>query len=602
MKKIVLLASWSILVIAGCQKADFDNTVTGEGLNAFALTAPASNTIIVLNGATPAAKIEINWNAAKPGVDVVPAYKWVAALKNGGSLEAPFLELPSDNNGKDTRLTLTQKQLDDALKAKNIADGATTELIWSIKADNGSVQLLSSDTRNLTITRMKDGATAFILLGPVSAPEVKTIDPNSSGQSMVFNWTRSLPAPGGSAMKYKVLFAERKLDSEGKVLPVDWTSPLFAITADNNGSDSLAAVVYKALSDSLTDHGFENQEQSVDLLWTTVATSGTWTQYADYVNQLVILREIKVYLIGSATPADWTIENASRLIPDPRFPGTFFTYVTLKAGEFKFVNGLQWPPAPGAIDWGQDPAAPAGAITDNGEQGIPVATPGIYRITFDYANKKYYLQSVAAGGIGALGIVGSFQGWNENANVRMSNLGPNKMIVFQDLTTNDGLKFHDGNVWNNSANDKARWFGLPADGSTKLVVDDGSKKELKYTGATGRARVIFDGTDVKDLKYNLSPATEMRVVGNGLANYPEWNPGASPQMTWIGNGKWQITVDLLQDKEIKFLSGNDWGFFDYEDAGNGKIRHDGTNNFKVPGTSKSYTITLDELNGTVTIL
>ncbi|WP_315819637.1 SusF/SusE family outer membrane protein [Paraflavitalea speifideaquila] len=142
----------------------------------------------------------------------------------------------------------------------------------------------------------------------------------------------------------------------------------------------------------------------VDLLWTVAAVSGTWTQYADYVNQVVILREIKVFVVGSATPAGWTIENASRLIPDPRFPGTFFTYITLSAGEFKFVNGQQWPPAPGIIDWGQDPAGAAGTITDNNENNIPVATAGIYRVTFDYANKNIMCKQLAL-------VVSAHWGW-----------------------------------------------------------------------------------------------------------------------------------------------------------------------------------------------
>ncbi len=61
----------------------------------------------------------------------------MAALKANGNLDAPLLEIPSDNNGADPKLTLTQKQLDDALKAKGIADGAKADLIWSVKADNG---------------------------------------------------------------------------------------------------------------------------------------------------------------------------------------------------------------------------------------------------------------------------------------------------------------------------------------------------------------------------------------------------------------------------------------------------------------------------------
>jgi len=42
--------------------------------------------------------------------------------------------------------------------------------------------------------------------------------------------------------------------------------------------------------------------------------------------------------------------------------------------QFKFVNGQNWPPFPGAVDWGQDPAGPAGTITDVNENNIAVTT------------------------------------------------------------------------------------------------------------------------------------------------------------------------------------------------------------------------------------
>jgi hypothetical protein len=99
----------------------------------------------------------------------------------------------------------------------------------------------------------------------------------------------------------------------------------------------------------------------------------------------------------------------------------------------------------------------------------------------------------------------------------------------------------------------------------------------------------------------MNSAAEMRVVGNGIKDVAEWTPGASPQMTYAGNGKWTITLNLIGGKEIKFLAGNDWGAFDYEDAGNGRIKWEGGDNFKTPAASGTYTITLDEYNGTITI-
>jgi len=124
----------------------------------------------------------------------------------------------------------------------------------------------------------------------------------------------------------------------------------------------------------------------------------------------------------------------------------------------------------------------------------------------------------------------------------------------------------------------------------------------------GRYRVIWNGRNPDEVRYEISPGTEMRLVGDGISGVNAWDPGASPQMTWLGNGRWSITVSLLANKDVKFLAGNAWGAFDYEDNSGGsqavgvarKIRWEGGNNFKTPATAGTYTIVLDENNQTVT--
>ena len=89
----------------------------------------------------------------------------------------------------------------------------------------------------------------------------------------------------------------------------------------------------------------------------------------------------------------------------------------------------------------------------------------------------------------------------------------------------------------------------------------------------------------------------------------DWDPPTSPQMTYNGNGVWTITVALKANKDIKFLAGNAWGAFDYEDNSGGvqtlgtprAIKWDGGPNFKTPATAGTYTITLNENLQTVTI-
>jgi hypothetical protein len=212
-----------------------------------------------------------------------------------------------------------------------------------------------------------------------------------------------------------------------------------------------------------------------------------------------------------------------------------------------------------------------------------------------------------------MGMIGQFQGWSQPA-VKMSYVGVNKFIYITNMNTNDEFKFHDGNEWENSTYQKSRWFAVADNNSNSgtVVVDPGSGfNNFKWNGPSGRMRAIWDGRNTTNMQYNLSPATEMRVVGNGInqAGVGDWDPGSSPQMTYAGNGVWTITIVLKANMEIKFLAGNAWGAFDYEDNSGGSnavgtpraIVWDGSDNFKTPATAGTYTITLNEYTQTVTI-
>ena len=598
MKKLTIYMAFAAALITGCKKTDFDETINGEALGSFRLTSPATATNLVLNSATPSATVNITWTAAKAGVSKAPTYTWVAALKTGGSLESPALSIPANNSGAATTLTLTQKQIDDALAAKSIAVGAKTDFIWSVVADNGSTKVQSQDVFTISITRMQDGATPFILLGPESSVTTKEINPSSTTDVFKFNWTRSTPTSSSKPITYKVWFYKDDATM----------APLFSVSSNNNGADSLLTINYKSFSDSLTKYGYTNLSDVAKLKWSVTATSGTWSIQSNYTNQLYVLREVKVFIVGSATPGGWDIAKSTQLIPDNRFSGLYISYIYLTAGnEFKFVNGQVWPPAVGAVDWGQDPAAAAGTLTANNESNIPVTTTGMYRVTVDLTNNKFYVQT---GSMGSLGLVGQFQSWSPPG-IKMASFNGNRLITITNMSTNDGFKFHDGSDWTNGTITGSRWFGLDAADGNKLKIDLGSYSDIKWTGNNGPVRVIFDGADVKNLTYSLTPASEMRVVGDGInqAGVNDWDPPTSPQMTYTGNGKWTISITLKANKDIKFLAGNAWGAFDYEDnSGQSNttgtprsIKWDGSNNFKTPATAGTYTITLDEYAQTVTI-
>ncbi len=591
----------SVLMLAACKKLDFSYPVTGEGIGAFTLRAPADNSELMLNSATPAAAIVFSWSAAQPGVNTAVTYTWKLDKKSGNFI-TPLWEKKSDNNGAETKISISHASLDSLLNAKGVAANTRGDYKWTVVADNSSNKVTAPTPFSIGITRFGVGITAFTIFSPASSSTVINTNPSSTTDFFNFRWQKAYAVPASNQVTYKVVFVQKKYDANNNPLAPNFSQPLFSISSNNNGVDTFLNMSYKRMSDSLSAHGLNNFSLISQLQWTVVATAGGFSTPATFINELFIAREVKVYVVGSATPGDWDISKSTRMIEDPRFPGTYFTYIRLTGGnQFKFVNGQVWPPTPGAVDWGQDPALPAGNITDVNEDNINVATTGVYRLTFDLVNKKYYLQTAVANGIGGMGMIGSFQGWSQPA-TKMNYIDVNKFILLANMNTNDIFKFHDGNDWNNSANNLNRWFGVDHSNNDKMAIDAGSLDNFKWTGASGRMRTIWDGSNTTDLQYSLTPATEMRVVGNGMniAGVNDWDPPSSPQMTYSGNGIWTATL-VLKPGDIKFVSGNAWGAFDYEYAGPGKIKWDGGPNFTTPATPGTYTITLNEHTGTYSI-
>lgn len=314
---------------------------------------------------------------------------------------------------------------------------------------------------------------------------------------------------------------------------------------------------------------------------------------------------LRFYLPGSyqsatGNGADWDPPTAPELIRDLRssvFNDMYYTYVYLPAGAlFKITQGRSWD-----INYGGN----AGTLVAGGDN-LTVPADGFYRISINRTTLKYDIRE------GRMGFVGGATGadWTPGNVFPSYALGAAADNLFVGITdfTAGGWKLIDNDQWNNGSNtvDETRSYGtLNGSGSTLQVNGD----NFSDITTPGRYRVIWDGRDPNNIKYEMSPATEMRVVGDGIVGVPDWNPGASPQMNYDGDGVWSIIIDLKAGKDIKFLAGNDWGAFDYEDnSGQSnavgvvkKIKWEGGDNFKTPAVAGSYTIILNEKLQTVTI-
>jgi starch-binding outer membrane protein SusE/F len=337
-------------------------------------------------------------------------------------------------------------------------------------------------------------------------------------------------------------------------------------------------------------------------------TAGGATSYSNVVNVLInsYFPIIRMYVPGgyqgsTGNGNDWDPTTAPEMIRDQRAGvnnNLYYIYIFLPAGaNFKITEGRAW-----AIAYGSTGATTASTTGGN----FSVASAGYYRISLNRTLGTYDIRA------GRMGFVGGATptGWNPPsvfpANA-MANAGTNLFIGVTTFTSG-GWKLIDSDAWDNGsqAANETRSYGGPNTTSGSVAINSSNFPDF---ATAGRQRVIWDGRDVNNVKYEMSPATEMRIVGDGMTGVTAWTPSVSPQMTYSGNGIWTRTLGLIGNKEIKFLAGNDWGAFDYEDnSGQSqalgtpkKIQWEGGNNFKTPVASGTYTITLNENTQTVTI-
>lgn len=309
---------------------------------------------------------------------------------------------------------------------------------------------------------------------------------------------------------------------------------------------------------------------------------------------------LRFYLPGGYQAAtgngdNWDPATAPEMIRDlrgPVFNKMYYAYIYLPANaEFKITQGRSW-----AINYGG-----SGGTLVPGGGNLTVASAGVYRVSINQETLEYDIRPGRMGFVG--GATGA--GWNPPNVFPAYAMGAPDDNLFVGLTdfSTDGWKMIDNDQWNNGSNavDETRSYGSPNGSGSTMEVNGPNFPNIT---SAGRYRVIWDGRNPDDIKYEMSIATEMRLVGDGIneAGVGNWDPPTSPQMNYMGNGVWTITVTLHANKDIKFLAGNAWGAFDYEDnSGQSQavgversIKWEGGDNFKTPAAAGTYTITLNE--------
>jgi hypothetical protein len=531
--------------------------------------------------------VSFTWTNPKHGTDSAN-YKFVLSIDSAGrnfSREVTKTVMGARSTA------LTGRELNNILLNYGFAVGRPHSLDVKVTSSYGNNnERLESNVVRITVSPFDDPA--------VLTTQNTTISPtlavsNNPGNS--FTWSRSFPGYTGN-ITYTLQY-----DSAGKnfATPRDFPvgTNLLTVTLTNFEMNETA------LNDGVVGGTTGRIEYRVRAVTAQGAVSFSNAVSVTINTYVPILR---FYMPGNYQSAtgngnNWTPADAPELIRDIRpeaMNKLYYIYLFLPANsEFKVTQGRSWD-----INFGgtNNILAPGGA-------NFTVSTAGVYRISIDRANMRYDIRE------GRMGFVGGATGanWNPGASFpdyAMGHPERNLFVGLTNLNSAGGWKLIDNNGWNSGdiTASNARSYGANGGSGSTMQVNGPNMPDVS---ATGRYRVIWDGRDVNNIKYEISPATEMRVVGNGITGVSDWNPGASPQMTYVGSGVWTISIALDANEDIKFLAGNAWGAFDYEDASGGsqstgsprRIKWDGGPNFKTPATAGTYTITLNENTQTVTI-
>ena len=585
---VIIMVILGFLVIPGCTKvADLPYYSNGtapdlgvSSVNIVPTVADSNKTVLTLT-----------WSDPKYATDSTHR-KFIIEIDSTGK---NFAKAATKTIVKNLSATFTGRELNTILVNYGYTLGTPIKLdVRVISSYTNNNERLTSNVVKLSVTPYSDPSKLTSENTTVSGTLA-----TGSQHSNTFTWSPSFPGYSGT-VTYVIQY-----DSAGK----NFVSPQ---QIPNYGGASVysASLTQSDMNNTAINSGIPMNNQSGKVEYRVKATTAAGAvAYSNVVNVTIqtYVPLLRFYVPGSYQAAtsngnDWDPASAPELVRDLRTPvynKLYYAYMYFPAGaEFKITQGRSWD-----VNYG----GTAGTLAQNGSN-FSISTAGVYRISFDVANMKYDISPGRMGFVG--GATGA--GWNPPnvfPNYALGAPANNLFVGLTDFTT-DGWKMIDNSSWNDGSNSvtETRSYGSNGgDGSTMDV----NGPNFPNIATAGRYRVIWDGRDVDNIKYFISPATEMRLVGDGInqAGVNDWDPPSSPQMTYSGNGVWTITIDLKANKDIKFLAGNAWGAFDYEDnSGQSqatgvakKIKWEGGNNFKTPTVAGTYTITLDEKAQTVTI-
>lgn len=598
--KLLVAVLGSVALFSACSKIDVLENAENLPLYKEGFSPALTSDVAVVSPVladTSRSVITFSWTFPKYASDSA-TFKYILQIDSAGK---NFSSPASRTVIGALKTSYTGRELNAILLQKGYALGVTNSFeARVISSYNNNNERYTSNVIKISAKTYADPAILWSSLSSV----VCTL-PNANVKSLDFLWTSAFLGYAN------VVSYELQYDSAGK----NFVAP-FTISMGSN--INIKALTQGEMNQTALNSGIPGGNTGKVEYRLKATTAQGAVAYSNVINVTIqsYFPILRLYLPGSYQAAtgngnNWDPATAPELIRDLRpgsgtFNSMYYAYVYMPANsEFKVTVGRDW-----AVNYGG-----SGGTLSPGGANFAVAVAGVYRISIKLSNMTYDISTGRMGFVG--GATGA--GWNPPGvfpNYALGNpvtaqgFATNNLFVGLTNFTSGGWKLIDNNQWDNGSQSANETHSYGSTGGDQSPLSINGPNFNDYSPA-GRYRVIWDGRDPNNVIYWTSPATEMRVVGNGInqAGVNDWDPPTSPQMTYTGNGVWTITITLKSDKEIKFLAGNAWGAFDYEDNSGGnqtvgttmRMKWEGGSNFKTPLAAGTYTITLDENKQTVRI-
>jgi len=441
----VVSVKWNIKAENGSPNTKMGQTanylklsLSTDGISDFTLVKPLNKSVLRIDGTLENEKLTFDWNNATTTSGKV-TYKFYLD-KQDGTFASPLLTLNSDNEGKDSQLSMTHGQWKTLLDQNKITAGAYS---WTVKAFSADQEWIN-ETFQIFI-EIENWRKPIFIVGEATsvgwdignALELNFISPNV--------WAGAFELKAGKEFKF---FPEKG----------SWDNGI--------GSDRFSNFI------GCSDAGGN------------IKNSGTKDAYYFVVvdlNSKTLTVSESPKILGGSVAADWNPGNAvSMQMVEPGIYDTY-QYITADGGGFKFV------PTNGG--WDGDFGASktkAGTIVQNEEDNLTVTKSGFYRVRANMKDMTYSVDETSWGIIGDA----SPGGWGDDTNMTFT-AAKGEYVWKADITLKDGeIKFRANDGWDINFGDDGVNGTLEYGGKNIAVKAGTYHIELKLNSATGFSYTI----------------------------------------------------------------------------------------------------------------